>query len=74
MRQSGLVKSTIITGCFSRFGNLLQTAEALVGRSESGYSAAELKNILNVKTRRINLQMKAIGRFLLSTGIVVDSA
>jgi hypothetical protein len=36
---------------FSRFGNLLQTAEALVIRSEAGYSAAELKDILHVKTK-----------------------
>jgi len=36
---------------FSRFGNLLQTAEALVTRSETGYSAAELKDILHVKTK-----------------------
>ena len=36
---------------FSRFGNLLQTAEALVSESETGYSAAELKDILNVKTK-----------------------
>ncbi len=36
---------------FSRFGNLLKTAEALVTRSEAGYSAAELKEILNVKTK-----------------------
>jgi len=36
---------------FSRFGNLLQTIEALVNRSEAGYSAAELKDILHVKTK-----------------------
>jgi len=36
---------------FSRFGNLLQTAEVLVARSEAGYSAAELKDILHVKTK-----------------------
>lgn len=36
---------------FSRFGNLLQTAEALVTQSETGYSAAELKDILHVKTK-----------------------
>jgi hypothetical protein len=36
---------------FSRFGNLLQTAEALVTRSEAGYSATELKDILHVKTK-----------------------
>jgi hypothetical protein len=36
---------------FSRFGNLLQTAEALVTRSEAGYSATELRDILYVKTK-----------------------
>jgi len=36
---------------FSRFGNLLKTAETLVTRSEAGYSAAELKDILHVKTK-----------------------
>ncbi len=36
---------------FSRFGNLLKTAETLVTQSEAGYSAAELKNILHVKTK-----------------------
>ena len=36
---------------FSRFGNLLQTAEALVTQSEAGYSATELKDILHVKTK-----------------------
>ena len=36
---------------FSRFGNLLQTAEALVTRSEAGYSASELKDILHIKTK-----------------------
>ncbi len=36
---------------FSRFGNLLKTAETLVTQSEAGYSAAELKDILHVKTK-----------------------
>ena len=36
---------------FSRFGNLLQTAEAFVEGSEAGYTAAELKEILQVKTK-----------------------
>ncbi len=36
---------------FSRFGNLLQTAEAFVTRSEAGYSASELKDVLHVKTK-----------------------
>ena len=37
--------------CFSRFGNLLQTCQAFVHQSEAGYSAGELKNILQVKTK-----------------------
>jgi hypothetical protein len=36
---------------FSRFGNLLQTAGAFVQGSEAGYTAAELKEILRVKTK-----------------------
>ena len=36
---------------FSRFGNLLKTAEALITQSEAGYSAAELKEVLHVKTK-----------------------
>jgi len=36
---------------FSRFGNLLDTAETFVRDSPAGYSAAELKEILNVKTK-----------------------
>ncbi len=36
---------------FSRFGNLLDTAEAFVRDSQAGYSAAELKDILHVKTK-----------------------
>ena len=42
---------------FSRFGNLLQTAETLVARSEAGYSAAELKDILHVKTKHALTQL-----------------
>ncbi len=42
---------------FSRFGNLLKTAEALVARSEAGYSAAELKEILHVKTKHALTQL-----------------
>jgi hypothetical protein len=37
--------------CFSRFGNLLQTSQAFVDHSEAGYSAGELKDILQVKTK-----------------------
>ena len=42
---------------FSRFGNLLKTAEILVTRSEAGYSAAELKDILHVKTKHALTQL-----------------
>ena len=42
---------------FSRFGNLLQTAEAFVEHSEAGYSAAELKEILQVKTKHALTQL-----------------
>ena len=46
---------------FSRFGNLLQTAEALVTRSEAGYSATELKDILHVKTKHALAQIVRSG-------------
>ena len=36
---------------FSRFGNLLQTCQALVQHSEAGYSAGELRDIVQVKTK-----------------------
>lgn len=42
---------------FSQFGNLLQTSEALVHRSDAGYSAAELKDILEVKTKHALTQL-----------------
>ncbi len=42
---------------FSRFGNLLQTAEAFVHSSDAGYSAAELKDILQVKTKHALTQL-----------------
>lgn len=42
---------------FSRFGNLLQTAEAFVHHSDAGYSAAELKDILQVKTKHALTQL-----------------
>lgn len=47
---------------FSRFGNLLQTAETLVARSEAGYSAAELKDILHVKTKHALTQLVRCNR------------
>ena len=48
--------------CFSRFGNLLETAEAFVQRSETGYSAGELKEILGVKTKHALTQLVREGR------------
>jgi hypothetical protein len=36
---------------FSRFGNLLQTCQAFVHHSDTGYSAGELRDILQVKTK-----------------------
>ena len=42
---------------FSRFGNLLQTAETFVHHSDAGYSAAELKDILQVKTKHALTQL-----------------
>ena len=47
---------------FSRFGNLLDTAEAFVQRSEAGYTAAELKDVLHVKTKHALTQLARSGR------------
>ncbi len=47
---------------FSRFGNLLQTSEALVNQSDAGYTAAELKNIVQVKTKHALTQLVREGR------------
>jgi hypothetical protein len=47
---------------FSRFGNLLQTAEAFVERSGAGYSAAELQETLQVKTKHALTQLYREGR------------
>jgi hypothetical protein len=47
---------------FSRFGNLLDTAEALVQESETGYTAAELKDVLHVKTKHALTQLTRGGR------------
>lgn len=47
---------------FSQFGNLLQTSEVLVHRSGAGYSAAELKDILEVKTKHALTQLVREGR------------
>ncbi len=47
---------------FSRTGNLLDTAQALVHDSEGGYTAAELKDVLNVKTKHALTQLFRSGR------------
>jgi hypothetical protein len=47
---------------FSRFGNLLDTAEAFVERAEAGYSAAELMDIVHVKTKHALGQLCRDGR------------
>jgi hypothetical protein len=47
---------------FSRFGNLLKTAAALVQGSAAGYSAAELKEILQVKTKHALIHLVRNGR------------
>jgi hypothetical protein len=47
---------------FSCFGNLLDTAEALVHRCEAGYTAAELKDVLHVKTKHALTQLARSGR------------
>lgn len=47
---------------FSMFGNLLQTAEAFVERSEAGYSASELKETLQIKTKHALTQLYREGR------------
>lgn len=48
--------------CFSRFGNLLETAETFVQRSDAGYSAGELKEMLGVKTKHALTQLVRDGR------------
>lgn len=42
---------------FSRFGNLMQTAETFIHNSEAGYSASELQEILQVKTKHALVQL-----------------
>jgi len=48
--------------CFSRFGNLLETVEAFVQRSDAGCSAWELKEMLGVKTKHALTQLARDGR------------
>lgn len=47
---------------FSRFGNLLDTAQAFVHGSEAGYTATELKDVLHVKTKHALTQLHRSGR------------
>jgi len=52
---------------FSRFGNLLQTCQAFVHHSEAGYSASELKDILQVKTKHALTKLVRDGRLVRET-------
>jgi len=52
---------------FSRFGNLLQTCQAFVHHSDAGYSAGELKDILQVKTKHALSQLVRDGRLARET-------
>ena len=52
---------------FSRFGNLLQTCQALVHHSNAGYSAGELKDIVQVKTKHALTQLVRDGRLARET-------
>lgn len=47
---------------FSRFGSLIDTAEALVHRSDTGYTATELKNVLQVDANHALAQLVQSGR------------
>ena len=47
---------------FSRHGNLLSTAKALVEESESGYTAAELENVLHVEVKHPLLGLTREGK------------
>jgi hypothetical protein len=48
--------------CFSRFGNLLDTAQAFVHDSEAGYTSTELKDVLHVKTKHALTRLYRSGR------------
>jgi hypothetical protein len=52
---------------FSRFGNLLQTCQALVDHSDAGYSASELRDIVQVKTKHALTQLVRDGRLARET-------
>ena len=62
---------------FSKHGNLLSTARALVEKSEAGYTAAELENILHVEVKHplLHLTRKGeISRAKIGRGHVYMSA
>jgi hypothetical protein len=52
---------------FSRFGNLLQTCQAFVHHSDAGYSASELKDTLQVKTKHALPKLVRDGRLARET-------
>ena len=47
---------------FSRFGNLLETAEEFVRRSDTGYTAGELCEVLGVKTKHALMKLERDGQ------------
>ena len=52
---------------FSRFGNLLQTCQAFVDQSDAGFTASELKDILQVKTKHALAKLVRDGRLARET-------
>ena len=51
---------------FSRYGNLLETAAAVVDRSDAGYTASELEHVLQVEVKHALLQLVRRGRIVRS--------
>jgi hypothetical protein len=49
---------------FSRYGNLLSTAKALVEESEAGYTTAELEDIVHVEVKHPLLQLTREGKVM----------
>jgi hypothetical protein len=47
---------------FSKFGSLLETATAFIERSEAGFSAAELGQVLHVETKHCLLKLIRAGK------------
>lgn len=52
---------------FSRFGNLLQTCQAFVDHCDAGFTAGELKDILQVKTKHALTKLVRDGRLARET-------